>query len=685
MIPKLISAPVPPPPDLSCIGSAVLEHSPLPMALLEGVGHIVRQINSACCRLLEKEMHCLLGKSFGSVLPEPGHWVEALDRVYRTGQPESHTEEQLFERPAVFWTYTMWPVMAQDQPVGIVVQVTVTTKRQERTVAMNEALVLGSVHQHELTEAGNRLNALLREEIAERTKVQQALAEKARLLDLSNDAIVVLDCDHRIQYWNQGAMELYGWSREEALGKISYDLLHTVFLQPIEQITEELLRTNRWTGELIHTKRGGSRVSVLVRKVMDRDTQGNAVAIMEYMTDITGRKHAEESLRMSEERYRSLFNSIDEGFCIIEMLFDENAKPVDYRFLETNPAFEKQSGLHGASGKRMLELSPGHEPHWFNVYGTVALTGESVRFESEAKAMNRWFDVYAFRLDEPERRKVAVLFTDVSERKRSEAILRESREKIENYAGDLQKVVGVRTAELTASNQQLEAIVYSMAHDLRAPLRSMQGFSAMLVDEASTALSASGQDYAHRIDQSAQFMDALLSDLLAYTRTSQQHVELTAVNLERVVGSVLSRMQKEIGDMNACVECSGPWPEVRAHEPTLIQILSQLTSNALKFVRPDVPLQVKLWAEEQTDCIRIWVEDNGLGIAPDYQKQIFRLFIRLDRGKYRGTGAGLAIVQKGIERMGGRVGVKSTLGQGSQFWIELAKAVPAERGGHHVD
>ena len=143
--------------------------------------------------------------------------------------------------------------------------------------------------------------------------------------------------------------------------------------------------------------------------------------------DITDRKRAEEDLRASEERYRSLFNSMDEGYCVVEMLFDAGGRPIDYRFLEVNPAFERQSGLVDATGKRMRELAPGHEAHWYETYGRVAETGEAIRFDHQAQALGgRWFDVYAFRLGEPEQRKVAVLFTDITERKRAEQRLRES-------------------------------------------------------------------------------------------------------------------------------------------------------------------------------------------------------------------------------------------------------------------
>jgi len=217
----------------------------------------------------------------------------------------------------------------------------------------------------------------------------------------------------------------------------------------------------------------------------------------------------------------------------------------------------------------------------------------------------------------------------------------------------------------------LEAFVYSIAHDLRAPLRAMQGFSAMLVEETGEALTETGKGYARRINKSAQFMDALLIDLLAFSRISQQHVELTPVKLGTVVEFVVSRLEEDIRETNGRVEGSGPWPVVLAHEPTLAQVLFNLTSNALKFVTTGVPPEVRLRAETHGEFIRIWVEDNGPGIAPADQEKIFRLFTRLEGEKHAGTGIGLAIVQKGVERMGGRVGVESTPGQGSRFWFEL--------------
>jgi signal transduction histidine kinase len=234
--------------------------------------------------------------------------------------------------------------------------------------------------------------------------------------------------------------------------------------------------------------------------------------------------------------------------------------------------------------------------------------------------------------------------------------------------------VAERTADLRATNEQLEAFVYSIAHDLRAPLRSMEGFSAFLLEETRASLSETARDYATRIHRSAQFLDALLQDLLSFSRVTQQRINMATVNLEAVVQSVCSRLEKQIEEKKARVDTTGPWPTVLAHEPTLGQVIFNLLDNALKFAVPGQPPWVRLRTEEQGRVVRVWVEDDGIGIAPEHQEQVFRLFTRLHGETYGGTGIGLAIVQKGIERMGGRVGLESKAGQGSRFWFELQSA-----------
>ena len=154
------------------------------------------------------------------------------------------------------------------------------------------------------------------------------------------------------------------------------------------------------------------------------DDAGEIVEWVGAASDITARKKADEALRESDARYRALFDSIDEVFCVIEVLFDDAQRPVDYRFLEANPAFIQQTGLTDAIGRTMRELAPAHEQHWLDRYGRVALTGEPMRFEAPAATRGHWYDVYALRIGEPAGYRVAVLLTDIAERRRAEEILR---------------------------------------------------------------------------------------------------------------------------------------------------------------------------------------------------------------------------------------------------------------------
>ena len=292
----------------------------------------------------------------------------------------------------------------------------------EKTVAMNEALLVGSVRQHELTEAAENINAQLQVEIAARQKTALELSEKARLIDLSNDAIIVRDLNNQIRLWNKGAEKLFGWSFEEVKGKDLYSFLHTQFPKPMEEIMAQLQREGRFNGEVVQQARDGRWVRSLCGWVLDQETD----SIFTSYTDITEHTRAVEALGRNEERYRTLFTSIDEGFCVVEMIFDEQEQPVDYRFLEVNPAFGKQSGLLEVKGKCVRDLIPNHEAHWFEIYGKVALTGEPIRFVNEAKGLGgRWLDVYACRVGGADSRRVAVIFNDITQRRNTEEELAE--------------------------------------------------------------------------------------------------------------------------------------------------------------------------------------------------------------------------------------------------------------------
>jgi PAS domain S-box-containing protein len=252
---------------------------------------------------------------------------------------------------------------------------------------------------------------------------------------------------------------------------------------------------------------------------------------------------------------------------------------------------------------------------------------------------------------------VTAAIRDITERKQAEEALRRAHD------------------ELKETNAELESFTYTVSHDLRAPLRAMQGFADALQEDYADRLDATGQDYAWRIVAAARRMDALIQDLLAYSRLSRADLRLHPISLRGMAKDVLAQMEEEFRERDARVTVQGPLPEVMGHRATLVQVLTNLLTNAVKFVNPDTPPCVRVWAEDRDGQVRLCVEDNGIGIAPEHHERIFRVFERLHGVEtYPGTGIGLAIVRKGMERMGGRVGVESEVGRGSRFWIELPKA-----------
>jgi signal transduction histidine kinase len=218
----------------------------------------------------------------------------------------------------------------------------------------------------------------------------------------------------------------------------------------------------------------------------------------------------------------------------------------------------------------------------------------------------------------------------------------------------LEQIVRERTLQLTETNEQLETLVYSIAHDLRAPLRSMQAFAKILLEDYAPRLDETAARYADRIVRSAETMAALVLDLLAYGKAARSEMILEDVDLEASWKTSLDLFEQDISDHGATITTLHPLPPVVANAPTLNQVLANLLGNALKFVPAGVAPQIVFKAEEKGGMVRISVEDNGIGIAPEYHEKIFRVFERLQKNKSEGTGIGLAIVRKGVERMGGK-------------------------------
>ncbi len=252
------------------------------------------------------------------------------------------------------------------------------------------------------------------------TEAKRGETRLRRFYETDLFAILYWKIDGGVVDANNKFLEMTGYSRDELrAGQLNWSEI-----TPPEYwaLDEDARRQVRETGvhlpyEKEFIRKDGTRVWGLFSAAAYEDDRTQGVS---FILDITKRKITESALKESEKQYRNLFNAMNEGFCVIEVLFDANGKPEDYRFLEVNDAFENQTGLHDAVGKRMRELAPAHEEHWFEIYGRIALTGEPSHFLNEAKALNRVYDVHAYRVGEPEQRRVAIVFNDFSDYKRAE-------------------------------------------------------------------------------------------------------------------------------------------------------------------------------------------------------------------------------------------------------------------------
>ncbi|MDB6026149.1 MAG: two-component hybrid sensor and regulator [Verrucomicrobiales bacterium] len=364
----------------------------------------------------------------------------------------------------------------------------------------------------------------------------------------------------------------------------------------------------------------------------------------------------ETALRESEAVLRTVTNEARVGLVMVNR---------DRRYLFANHAYAEILALPNADivGQRVADvLAP--------MYNQIAprldaaFKGERVSYELHMavhpkSGEERFYEVvYEPRIDKSVEPYVVVVIVDITERKKIQQTL--------------ERAVAERTSTLQANYHTMEAFNYSIAHDLRSPLRAMTGFADALMLDYGASLDATAQDYVRRIGSGAQRMDRLVNDLLTYGRLA--HVELTfeKVSVESLVAAAIVDLSAEIEKVNARVDVRPVLFCVIANRSVLQQVVVNLISNGLKFIAPDVAPQLVIRTEAKNGSVRLWVEDNGIGIHADHQARIFEVFERLhSHQQYPGTGIGLALVKMGLERMSGKCGVESECGQGSRFWIEL--------------
>jgi len=540
-------------------------------------------------------------------------------------------------------------------------------------------------------------------DISERKQTEAALIEvyqrNTEILESISDAFYAVDYDWRFTYINRKAEQLWQkrraallgqniWSEfPEAVGSESYEA-HLKAAQEQVTVAYETRSTvlGVWLKVNIYPSHDGLSV---------------------YFEDISDRKRAERALQRYAQRLETL-RAIDELILLAEttadpvqlalnricglipchqafiLLFDfqadeaymltgvEQGNPLDVtsttlpisNFVSVNQL--KQESLRYVDDVYDLDCTPGIQ----------ALMGPQMRSCLTVPLMAEDTLLGVLNLGTTQRASFQKEHFEIAQEVANQLAIAiqqsQLRDQLQAYAAELEERVVDRTAKLREANLELESFAYSVSHDLRSPLQAMQGLAQALLEDYAAQLDDLGQEYAKRICQSALRMDTLIENLLTYSRLNRSEIQLRAIPLEPVIQEALQLLEEQIQASQAQIQVQVPLPSVLGHRSTLLQVVMNLVANSLKFVPAGVLPEIEMGAEERGAWVRLWVQDNGIGIREDQKERIFEVFERLHSlDAYSGTGIGLAIVQRGVQRMGGQVAVDSQPGKGSRFWIQL--------------
>lgn len=459
---------------------------------------------------------------------------------------------------------------------------------------------------------------------------------------------------------NEAFLSLSGYTREALLGRSPRALGLWADPGTYERLRERLRRDGMikdfeaW----LQPKVGAVRNVLLGAAVV---AFGGERCVLTTAVDLTWRTEAERRLREREARYRSLFNSTDEGFCVVEVLFEGGA-PTDYRFLEVNPRFEQQTGLHGAVGRTARELVPELEAHWFEVYGEIARTGRARRFENGSQAMGRWFDVYAFRLGENGAH-VGILFKDVTERRQAEAALaaltRELEVKVMKRTRQVQELAGQLTLAEARERARLAGVLHD---DLQQRLYAVQFALRGLLPHAKTA----------EAQAKVEELKGLVADAVAVSRTMTTHLSPPVLRHEGLLEALVWLGRDMAARYGLEVELDAPSRVTVPNEGVrvlLFYLVRELLFNVVKHAGVDrVSVSLRETAGGAGDQLELSVRDLGRGFDPAF----------LDGGAGGAadgtTGLGLLGVRQRLELFGGHMALSSAPEAGTCVSISLPRS-----------
>lgn len=512
-------------------------------------------------------------------------------------------------------------------------------------------------------------------DVTDQKASQDAWRFLSAVVESSDDAIITKNLNGIITSWNRGAERIFGYAEKEAIGQPVSMLIPEDRQNEEPGILAKLRKGQRIDHyETIRRRKDGQLMDISLTVSPVRNEEGKIIAASKIARDISLRRRTEEALRESDARFRALIDNSPIPIWV---------KDCAGAYVLINKRYEEVFHITEREiyGKTDFDFFPPNVARKFRQNDVEVLqSGMPIEVEDTVplkEGLHTYICVkFPLRKLDGTIYAIAGMATDITARKLAEHDLNEARDRLARVNENLEKRVEERTASLRQMIAQMEEFSYSVSHDLRAPVRAMRGYAEAALEDYGERIDARGRDYLDRIVRGSTRMERLIHDVLTYSRLARSEANLQPVSLQTLVADIVQQYPS-MQQPHAEITIRDHLHCVIAHEPSLTQAISNLLSNGVKFVARDTTPKIQIWSEKRDESgyIRLWIEDNGIGVKPEYQHRLFGMFERVHQEEqYDGTGIGLAIVRKAVEKMGGRTGVESDGLTGSSFWIELPPA-----------
>lgn len=681
-------------------------------AMLLGLDGTVLYANARCGQLLNTPIEQIVGARWERLFPPAEH--PRLGQLLRAAAAGSvRTETYLQRGDASSGSSAPLPVaislrsLERENLRGFALVITDLTAQKAAESALREANERLELRVQQRTAQLTRSNDSLLAEMDQRKRSEEELRLQREWFRVTltsiGDAVIACDSQLRVTFMNPVAAHLSGWGADEACGQPVtrvFNIVNEFSGQPADNLMARVLQEQRVLGLATPANlvtRDGRHIPVEDSAAPIFNSAGETIGVIIVFHDVTAKRHTQEILRQSEQRLAMALEGGQMGMWQWDLQTGHsvwNAKEYELLGLPVgngHPSAElfiRQ--VHSEDREafdRSLQEAFGQREDWRHEFRIVRPDGQVRWLAGAGRA--------TFNEQGRAERMVGVNY-DITERRAFQA--------------ELERLVTERTSRLQELVTELEHFSYTITHDMRAPLRAMQAFAEMFVEACANCQQQDAHRFLQRIRTSARRMDALIRDALSYSEAIRKHLPLAPLDLGLLLRGMLDTYP-ELQGQQASIQLQPGIPLVFANEAGLTQVFSNLLNNAIKFAKPGQPAEICIRAElttrpsepppnpqaaltpthstgftpipslsapasgSPTHWVRIWVEDQGIGIASEMLPRVFNMFAR-GSNEQSGTGVGLALVRKVVDRMGGRVGVESQEGQGSRFWLEL---IPADQ------